>query len=105
LRYPFAFPFTQGKDQGMSFKTMKVPVCLLDSTAEVDSLKTWRLLPAILFSYFCSAGNIFLLLLLDKTNMLPPVFSICLFYVCIGSYLGPHTLLPIFWKAVTHPCS
>lgn len=29
-------------------------------------------MPAILFSAFCSAGNIFLLLLLDKTNMLSP---------------------------------
>lgn len=71
---PFCCPFyTAGRSRN-EFQKNERSLLSPDSTAEIDSLKkTWRLMPAILFSAFCSAGNIFLLLLLDKTNGPPSI--------------------------------
>lgn len=53
-------------------------------------------MPAILFSSFCSAGDFFLLLLLDKTNILPQYLALP-YFMCIDSYLEARTLHCLFF--------
>lgn len=100
---PLCLPFYTVERSRNEFQNDESFLLSPNSTA-ADSLKIWRLVPAILFSSFCSVGSIFLLLLLDKTNILPPVFSTSLFYAYRQPSWSTYTLLPILWEDITCHC-